>query len=35
MLKVNSWRKIYHVSTDQNKVGVAILISYTEDVKTR
>lgn len=35
MLKVNSWRKIYHGNTDPNKAGVAVLISYRADVRTR
>ena len=34
-LKVNGWRKIYHANSNQNKSGVAILISLRADFKAR
>ena len=34
-LKVNGWKKIFHVNRDQKKAGVAILISDKIDFKTR
>ena len=34
-LKVKGWRKIFHANKDQNKAGVAILISDNIDFKTK
>ena len=34
-LKVKGWRKIFHANRDQKKAGVAILISYKIDFKTK
>ena len=34
-LKVKSWKKIFHTNRDQNKAGVAILISDKIDFKTK
>ena len=34
-LKVNGWKKIFHANRDQKKAGVAILISYQIDFKTK
>ena len=34
-LKVKGWTKIFHANRDQNKAGVAILISDKIDFKTR
>ena len=34
-LKVNDWKKIFHTNRDQNKAGVAILISDKIDFKTK
>ena len=34
-LKVKSWKKIFHANRDQNKAGVAILISDKIDFKTK
>ena len=31
-LKVKGWKKIFHANRDQKKAGVAILISYTEEL---
>ena len=33
--KVNGWRKIYHVNTNQKKAEVAMLISDRADFKVR
>lgn len=30
-LKVKRWKNIYHVNTNQNKVGMLVLISYKVD----
>ena len=34
-LKVKGWKKIFHANRDQNKAGVAILISDKKDFKTK
>ena len=34
-LKVKGWKKIFHANRDQNKAGVAILISDKIDFKTK
>ena len=34
-LKVKGWKKIFHADRDQNKAGVAILISDKIDFKTK
>ena len=34
-LKVKGWKKIFHANRDQNKAGVAILISDKVDFKTK
>ena len=34
-LKVKGWKKIFHANRDQNKAGVAILISDKIDFKKR
>ena len=34
-LKVKGWKKIFHANKDQNKAGVAILISDKIDFKTK
>ena len=34
-LKVKGWKKIFHTNRDQNKAGVAILISDKIDFKTK
>ena len=34
-LKVKGWRKIFHANKDQNKAGVATLISDKIDFKTK
>ena len=34
-LKINGWRKIYHVNTNQKKAGTAILISDRKNYKRR
>ena len=34
-LKVKGWTKIFHANRDQNKAGVAILISDKIDFKTK
>jgi len=34
-LKVKGWTKIFHANRDQKKAGVAILISYKIDFKTK
>ena len=34
-LKMKSWKKIFHANRDQNKAGVAILISDKIDFKTK
>ena len=34
-LKVKGWRKIFHANKDQNKAGVAILISDKINFKTK
>ena len=34
-LKVKGWKKILHANRDQNKTGVAILISDKIDFKTK
>ena len=34
-LKVKGWKKILHTNRDQNKAGVAILISDNIDCKTK
>ena len=34
-LKVKGWKKIFHANRDQKKAGVAILISYKTDFKTK
>ena len=34
-LKVKGWKKIFHENRDQKKVGVAILITYKKDFKTK
>ena len=34
-LKVKGWKKIFHANKDQKKAGVAILISYKIDFKTK
>ena len=34
-LKVKGWKKIFHANRDQNKAGVAILISDKIDLKQR
>ena len=33
--KVKGWKKIFHANRDQNKAGVAILISDKIDFKTK
>lgn len=35
ILKVNEWKNIYHVNTNQRKAGITIEISYREDLKAR
>ena len=35
MLNANEWRKIYHANSNQNKVGVMILISDRADFRVR
>ena len=34
-LKVKGWKKIFHSNGDQNKTGVAILISHKIDFETK
>ena len=34
-LKVKGWKKIFHANRDQNKAGVAVLISDKIDFKTK
>ena len=34
-LKVKGWEKIFHANRDQNKAGVAILMSDKIDLKTK
>ena len=34
-LKVKGWKKIFHANEDQEKAGVAILISYKIDFEIR
>ena len=34
-LKVKGWKKIFHANRDQNKAGVAILMSDKIDLKQR
>ena len=34
-LKVKGWKKIFHANRDQNKAGVAILISDKIEFKTK
>ena len=34
-LKVKGWKKIFHTNRDQKKGGVAILMSYKIDFKTK
>lgn len=34
-LRINRWRKMYHVNTNQKKVGVAILVSDKTDLRAR
>ena len=34
-LKVKGWKKIFHANGDQNKAGVAILISDTVDFQIK
>ena len=34
-LKVKDWKKIFHTNRDQNKAGVAILISDKRDFKIK
>ena len=34
-LRVKGWKKIFHANRDQNKAGVAILISDKIDFKTK
>ena len=34
-LKVKGWKKTFHANGDQKKAGVAILISYKIDFKTK
>ena len=34
-LKVKGWKKIFHANRDQNKAGVAILISDNIDFKIK
>ena len=34
-LKVRGWKKVFHTSRDQKKIGVAILISDKIDFKTK
>ena len=34
-LKVKGWKKIFHPNIDQNKAGVAVLISNKIDFKTK
>ena len=34
-LKVNEWRELHHVNTNQKNVGVAILFSDRTDFRTR
>ena len=34
-LKVKSWKKLFHGNGDQNKTGVAILISHKIDFETK
>ena len=34
-LKVKGWEKIFHAIRDQKKAGIAILISYKRDFKTK
>ena len=34
-LKVKGWKKIFHANGDQNKAGVAILISYKIDFEIK
>ena len=35
MLNANEWRKIYHANSNQNKVGVVILILDRADFRAR
>ena len=35
VLKVKGWKKVFHANGDQNKAGVAILISDKIDFKKR
>ena len=32
---MKGWKKIFHENRDQKKVGVAILITYKKDFKTK
>ena len=34
-LKINEWREIHHINTNQKKLGVAILFSGRRDFRTR
>ena len=34
-LKMKGWKKVFHANRDQKKAGVAILISYKIDFKTK